>query len=98
MSLYERITSLCRSANISVSQLERDTDLHNIYRWDTAIPSVDKVARVAEYFNVSIESLIGSNEQPRNDHEAAVLFAYNSLSPENQQLIDTLMQNLKNQK
>lgn len=98
MSLYERITALCRDSGISVSMLERSTDLHNIYRWDTATPSVDKVSRVAEYFGVSIDSLIGLEEQPRNEHEAAVLARYNSLSAENRALIDELMEKLKSQK
>lgn len=101
--LVERITSLCEKEGISLSELERRAGLgRGIYRWNTSAPSSDKLLKVAEYFGVSVDSILGREElpkeMPRNDHEAAVLSAYNSLSPENQQLIDTLMQNLKRQK
>lgn len=101
--LVERITSLCEKEGISLSELERRAGLgRGIYRWNTSAPSSDKLLKVAEYFGVSVDSILGREELPEelplNEHEAAVLARYNSLSAENRALIDELMEKLKSQK
>ena len=60
MSIYRNIQDLCAERKISVSALE--TELHfsrgSIYKWDTNTPSVEKVKKIAEFFNVPIEEVI----------------------------------------
>ncbi|OSH08194.1 Cro/Cl family transcriptional regulator [Enterococcus faecalis] len=50
-----------------MSELERKTDLGNgtISRWDTRTPGVDKLKKVADYFDVSTDYLLGRTEKRR---------------------------------
>lgn len=65
MTIVERIKKLCESRKITIAELERRTDLKNstIYRWDTNKPSIDKIQKVADYFDVSIDYLLGRNDE-----------------------------------
>jgi len=58
--MLNRIKYLCKQNGISVSKLEEETGIskNGIGRWENNIPSVDKVARVAEYFGVSLDWLV----------------------------------------
>lgn len=70
MGLVANIQSLCDKNNTNFKNLERNLDLSNgtICRWDSSKPSYDKVLRVANYFNVSIDFLITGNEKNINDY------------------------------
>ncbi|MBC1286904.1 helix-turn-helix transcriptional regulator [Listeria booriae] len=61
MTLLERIKNLCKERGISVSDLERKLDFPNntVYQWKARVPGMDKLQKVADYFNVSIDYLIG---------------------------------------
>ena len=67
MSLVEKIKMLCNEKRITMSELERKTDLGNgtISRWDTRTPGVDKLKKVADYFDVSTDYLLGRTEKRR---------------------------------
>lgn len=71
--MYDQIRKLCEVNNISVQQLSREIDVskNTIGRWDTNCPSVDKVMKVADYFNVSMDYLCGRTEkkEPTGDGE-----------------------------
>ena len=58
--LYDQIIVLCGKNGISLARLERETGLGNgtIRRWKTGSACVDKVKRVADYFNVSVDSML----------------------------------------
>jgi len=58
--LYEQIMILCGKSGISIAKLERETDLGNgtIRRWKHSTASLDKAKRVADYFGVSVDSLL----------------------------------------
>lgn len=61
-TLYERIKYLCHKNGISVSKLESDLGFgsSSIKKWErTSSPSIDKIAKVANYFHVSSDYLIG---------------------------------------
>lgn len=60
MSLVKTIQDLCSSKNLTLIGLEREVGLGRgtIRNWDKNSPSIDKLQKVAEYFNVSIDSLI----------------------------------------
>ena len=69
MSLVEKIKMLCNEKRITMSELERKTDLGNgtISRWDTRTPGVDKLKKVADYFDVSTDYLLGRTDNPSID-------------------------------
>lgn len=59
--LLDRITKLCNENDITIAELERQLDFSNssMRRWNQSTPSLDKVVKVADYFNVTVDSLIG---------------------------------------
>ena len=66
--MYDQILILCGKSGISVAKLERETDLGNgtIRRWKNGRAGVEKVKRVADYFGVSVDSLL-SQEHTTTD-------------------------------
>lgn len=69
--MYENIKRACAELGISVAQLEKETGLVSIRRWDQNIPSVDKVQKVAAFLGVSIDYLVtgkdGAAKQPETE-------------------------------
>jgi transcriptional regulator with XRE-family HTH domain len=60
-TLYGRIKSLCYRNGITISQLESQLGFgsSSIKKWEkTSSPSVDKIVKVANYFNVSLDYLM----------------------------------------
>ena len=60
--LYDEILILCGKSGISIARLERETELGNgtIRRWKHGNPTAENLHRVAKYFGVSINTLMGS--------------------------------------
>lgn len=58
--IYQNIKAIADAKNISIRKIEKDTGivLGSIYHWDDIKPSVDKVAKVAKYLDVTIEDLL----------------------------------------
>lgn len=58
--IYQNIKSIADSKKISIRKIEQETGitLGSIYHWDEVKPSVDKVAKVANYLGTTIEELI----------------------------------------
>ena len=61
MTLVERIRVLARQRDLSLPQLEVELGLGNgtISRWKTSSPNTDKLQKIADYFNVSMDYLLG---------------------------------------
>ena len=66
MSLLQRVKDLVNLKKITIAELERVACLSqgSIRNWDKTSPGVDKVQKVAEYFNVSMDYLTGRTEKP----------------------------------
>lgn len=61
--IYYRIKELCEKKGIPVSKLELDLNFSNgsVKKWDRACsPSADKVLKIANYFGVSVDYLLGA--------------------------------------
>lgn len=58
--MLENIQNLCKERGIPISRLEKELGFSNgsIYKWDKTSPSVDKVIKVASFFNVTIEEIL----------------------------------------
>lgn len=61
ISLTESVRDLAEKNGTSFYRIEKELHIGNgtIADWDTHRPSIDKVAAVADYFMVSIDTLIG---------------------------------------
>lgn len=81
MTTYERVEQLRSKEGISQGKLEKKIGLSNgqISKWKKNNPSVESLSKIANYFNVSIEYLIGSsaiekdNELSKN-YESTILY------------------------
>lgn len=63
MSIYQRIKELAIEKKISIRELEKTLKFSNgaINKWEEKAPS-DKLEKVANYFNVSTDYLLGRTE------------------------------------
>ncbi|HIB1875246.1 TPA: helix-turn-helix domain-containing protein [Enterococcus faecium] len=71
MNLLERIKKLCNQRGISVYQLEEKIDIgrNTIYQWNKRTPSTEKIQKVADYFDVSTDYLLGRTDNPSEKNE-----------------------------
>lgn len=76
MDLVLRIKQLVYQKGITISELERRINLSNgqIRKWSHQTPGIDKVQKVADYFNVSVDYLLG-REKPQEDEYEQQLVA-----------------------
>lgn len=60
MEIFNKIKKLCKEHNISIFELENQIGVSRgvLYTWKKSIPSIEKVYKVAKYFNVSIDYLV----------------------------------------
>ena len=69
MDSVEYVFKLCETRNVAISRLEKDLGFGNGYFKSLKrgkIP-VDRAAKIAEYFNVPIESFTEETEKPARD-------------------------------
>lgn len=73
MTLVERIRALARQRDLSLPKLEVELGLGNgtISRWKTSSPNTDKLQKIADYFNVSMDYLLGRESYltPRDEKD-----------------------------
>lgn len=61
-TVKDRVVALCRARGITVKQMEEETGIGNVVsRWDKYNPRMTKLAAVASYFGVPVESLMGDD-------------------------------------
>ena len=59
--IFAKISQLCKEKGVSVARLEKETGISNgtVARWATSSPTVEKLEKVADYFGVSVDWLLG---------------------------------------
>lgn len=64
MTLKEKIKKLANDKGLSLPSLESELGFGNgtILKWDKSTPNADKLAKVADYFHVSVDYLLGREE------------------------------------
>lgn len=64
MSTFDIVKQLATEQKISISELERKLGMgqNSLYRWKKQVPSSDTLQKVADYFNVSVDYLLGRTE------------------------------------
>ncbi|MGO2961264.1 MAG: helix-turn-helix domain-containing protein [Carnobacterium maltaromaticum] len=67
MALVQKIKELCDEKNITFAELERSTGISNgqIRRWDTSSPKIENIQKVADFFDVTTDYLLGRNQAPK---------------------------------
>ena len=84
MSVKERIRELCKINRISIPNLESELGFGSgtISKWDKSVPSVDKLQKIAERFDVSMDFLTTGHEYNRAPETLAAHFEGEELSEE----------------
>lgn len=61
--LYKKIKKLADDRGVSINQIESDLEFSrgSIYKWDKNVPSVFKIKQVADYFGITVDSLINGD-------------------------------------
>lgn len=69
--LYDKIRVLANKKKISIAELERTLGFSNgmISKWDVAIPNASNLYKVAKFFGVSVEDLMGDVGEDANKNE-----------------------------
>lgn len=66
--MFNKIKELCKEHNISIFELENEIGISRgvLYTWKKSAPSIEKVYKVAKYFNVSIDYLVDHHVKGEN--------------------------------
>ncbi|MBF2513941.1 helix-turn-helix transcriptional regulator [Listeria marthii] len=61
MSTFDRIKKLAEEQKIPVSELERKLGMgqNSLYKWKNQKPTIEKLQKVADFFHVSVDYLLG---------------------------------------
>lgn len=103
-SLVDRLRKLCADRGISFNQFEKESGVGRgtAARWDTNSPSIDKVTKAAEYFNVSVAYLLGyEKENPTlssgdmSEAKKRVIAGLEDMSDEELILLDARIKSIK---
>ena len=89
MTTFERIEKLRKEAGLSQGKLEKELGFSNgsISKWKNSTPTYDRLQKVANYFNVSVEYL-ASGELPENTPP---------LTPRDEKDIEKILNNTRDQ-
>ena len=63
--IYERVMELCKKKTITKTQLEHECGFsqNSINKWESrSYPAADKLLKVADYFGVSVDYLLGRDK------------------------------------
>lgn len=66
VSLFDRVKYLCNEKSITINKLEKELGfgMSAIVKWKKQNPSSDKILKVADYFNVTTDYLLGLTDNP----------------------------------
>lgn len=72
MTPFDRLKSLCDKQGISINDLEEKLDIgkNSLYSWKKGIPKGTNLIKVADYFNVSTDYLLGRSDQKILDQDS----------------------------
>ena len=64
---FEKIKELCKQRGITLTQLEETLGYsrNTLYKLKTQKPNAERIAEIADYFNVSTDYLLGRTDNPK---------------------------------
>lgn len=106
MDIYDRIKELASDHGFSIRSLEEKLGFGNgtIRRWKTQTPGVDKIQKVADYFDVTTDYLLGRNQTPKDatkqeaialekilQNDAGLTYTEEAVTPEDLAAIESMI-------
>lgn len=78
MGLADKIKDLASSKHITVAELERLVGISNgqIRKWNDRSPKAENLAKVADYFGVSTDYLLGRDSKNGTSSQAELIAAH----------------------
>ena len=72
MTVFERIENLRKNKGISQGKLEKELGFSNgsISKWKTSMPTPDRLQKIANFFDVSIEYLMTGTDTTKTELNA----------------------------
>lgn len=103
MGVVERIQELCLQKNIKIRPLEEQLGIANgsIKKWNVSSPSCDRILKVANFFNVSVDWLLTGEQKAFviTASEMELLQLYNDLSDDDKdEIIEIVELKLRRQR
>lgn len=92
MTVFDRVKRLCDQKEISLSQLEENLEIGNgsAYKWKKHDPTLKMLKKLSEYFDVSVDYLLGS-ENIKHDSQTHTWDYVLNISKKDQVLIEKVM-------
>lgn len=61
--MLKKLKSLCKKKGVTIAEMERSIGLSKgaSYKWKTSTPSSEVIKKIADYFNVTVDSLLKDN-------------------------------------
>lgn len=86
MTLTERIKLVCAPLNHTFASIERELEFGQgtIRKWDTSIPSADKLLKVAQLLNTTTDWLLTGKNLPENISISGNISGNNTIVSSNQ--------------
>lgn len=74
MTTFDRIKELAEKRGKSLPAVSADLKFSDnlFYRWKTSNPKASDLAKVADYFHVSVDYLLGRDESPTDELDEAM--------------------------
>ncbi|MBY4975939.1 helix-turn-helix transcriptional regulator [Streptococcus suis] len=92
-STFEKIKELCKKQGISLNQLEDKLGFSQnyIYSMKKGNPKVENLQKIADYFNVSTDYLLGRTDNPRIASDETEKFYFEGKEVDVERLAGTAM-------
>lgn len=93
MTIVDRIKELCSSKETNMASLERELNLSkgSISKWAKSSPNSEGLQKVADYFHVSVDYLLGRDET-KDDDNVFFLRGGDKLTKEEKEELKNIMQ------
>ncbi|WP_430534423.1 helix-turn-helix transcriptional regulator [Listeria rocourtiae] len=99
MTTFEIVKKLCAEQGIAMTDLEERLNFgkNSMYTWKKSSPSTDKLQKVADYFHVSVDYLLGRTDikSPLHELEDAQFLDIDGLTPEDIAKVESVIEALK---
>ena len=89
-TFYERIKVFAALNRKNIRQIEEELKIThgNLKKWQKSTPSIDSVVRMADYFGVSIDTLLGrETDSPASEDERTLLRLFRSMNEQGQSVL-----------
>lgn len=98
--LLENVKDLCKSRGITIWKLEYILSIGNgcIVRWAKTMPSAKNLKKVADYFGVTTDYLLGRDETHLSADSQIIAAEFDSLSVSKQNLVKQYLELMKTER